>query len=192
MVLSPDGTRLAYVPPGGGIWLVGTDGRSRRQLTGPGHWRPIWSPDSSHISATFHDFEGWPLGLVIVDTEGTTVAEISSGGVFGPLWLPDGRGVVYRSSVSGVESDFHLLGVDGTSRQLTHSQTEKDCVTASPDGRHIAYRTGDGVHTLDMAGTSHRQLDQDGQCPTWSPGVTHEPATRVISGEPTRWVRRSS
>ena len=167
-VLSPDGTHLAYVLSGGGIWIVGVDGDGRRRLTGPGFWHPKWSPDGSHLSATWHDFEGWPLGLVIVDTGGTTVADTSPGGVFDPAWLLDGQGVVY--SVSGVESDIHLLGVDGISRQLTHDQTEKDCLTASPDGRHIAYRAGDGVYTLEVAGASHLRLYRDGPCPIWSPG----------------------
>ena len=168
-VLSPDGTHLAYVPSGGGIWIVGVDGDGRQQLTGPGYWRPRWSPHSSHLSATWHDFEGWPLGLVIVDTGGATLAEITPGGVFDPAWLPDGQGVVYTRSASGVESDIHLLGVDGTGRQLTHDQTEKDCLTVSPDGRHIAYRASDAVYTLDMAGTSHLRLYRDGPCPRWSP-----------------------
>ena len=168
-VLSPDGTHLAYVPSGGGIWIVDVDDGGRYQLTGPGYWRPRWSPDSSHLSATWHDFEGWPLGLVIVDTGGTAVAEISPGDVFDPAWLPDGQGVVYNQSGNGVESDIHLLGVDGTSRQLTHDQTEKDCLTVSPDGHHIAYRASGGVYTLDMAGASHLQLYRDGPCPRWSP-----------------------
>ena len=167
-VLSPDGTHLAYVPSGGGIWIVGVDGDGRRRLTGPGAWHPRWSPDSSHLSATWHDFEGWPLGLVLVDTGDATVAEIFTGGVFDPAWLPDGQGVVYRS-VSGAASDIHVLNVEGSSRRLTHNQTKKNCVTASPDGRHIAYRANDGVYTLDLSGTSHVRLYRDGLCPRWSP-----------------------
>ena len=169
LVMSPDGAQIAYTQPEGGIWVVGSDGNSRRRLTGPGYWHPVWSPDGSHIFATFHDYAGWPLGLVIADTGANTAAEISPGGVFDPAWLPDSRSVVYNLSVSGIGSDIHLLGVDGSNRQLTTNRTEKDCVTPSPDGRHIVYSADAGVFVLNPDGTNHTQLDHTGKCPTWSP-----------------------
>ena len=169
LVMSPDGAQIAYTQPEGGIWVVGSDGNGRKQLTGPGYWHPVWSPDGSHIFATFHDYAGWPLGLVIADTGANTVAEISPGGVFDPAWLPDSRSVVYNLSVSGVGSDIYVLGVDGSNRQLTTNRTEKDCVAPSPDGRHIVYSADAGVFVLNPDGTNHTQLDHTGKCPTWSP-----------------------
>ena len=163
--LSPDATRIAWNGEDGGVWVMNTDGSGRRQLTQDG-WLPVWARDGSRLFATYHDSEGWPLGLVVVDMDGSVLAEITPGGVFDPVWLPDSRSVAY--SADGV----FIVDVGGGTRRLADHDTLDTitCLVLSPAGDQLAYRTGDGVFVVSTDGTDHRQLDCYGECPTWSPG----------------------
>ena len=160
--LSPDASQIAWNGEDGGVWVVNSDGSGHKQLTQQG-WRPRWSPDGARLFATHHDLEGWPLGLVIVDTDGSILTEIFPGKVFDPVWLPDSQSVTYLAD------DVYIVGIDGGMRRLTNDLTEKSCLAVSPTGDHLAYRTEDGVYVIDSDGTNHRQIDRNGECPTWSP-----------------------
>ncbi len=162
--LSPDATRIAWNGEDGGVWVMNTDGSGRRQLTQDG-WLPVWAPDGTRLFATYHDSEGWPLGLVVVDMDGSVLAEITPGGVFDPVWLPDSRSVAY--SADGV----FIVDVGGGTRRLADHDTLDTitCLVLSPAGDQLAYKTGDGVFVVNTDGTDHTRLDRYGECPTWSP-----------------------
>lgn len=163
--LSPDATRIAWNGEDGGVWVMNIDGSGRQRLTQDG-WRPVWAPDGSRLFATFHDTEGWPLGLEVVDMDGSVLAEIYPGGVFDPVWLPDSRSVAYTAE------DVFIVDIEGGTRRLTDHDTFDviTCLVLSSAGDQLAYRTGDGVFVVNTDGTDHTRLDRYGECPTWSSG----------------------
>lgn len=83
--------------------------------------------------------------------------------MFDPVWLPDSQSVAYLAD------DVYIVGIDGGMRRLTNDLTEKSCLAVAPTGDHLAYRTEDGVYVVDSDGTNRRQIDRNGECPTWSP-----------------------
>ena len=170
--LSPDATQLAWNGHIGGVWVMNTDGSGRKQLTEDG-WRPAWAPDGTRLFATYHDFEGWPLGLLAVDAKGSILTEITPGKVFDPLWLPDSRSIAYLAE------DLYILDIGGDTRRLTNDRTQKSCLVLSPAGNQVSYRDEHGIYLINTDGTNHTQLDTNGECPTWSP-----PAGPPDDGEP--------
>ena len=163
--LSPDAIRIAWNGEAGGVWVMNTDGSERGQLTRDG-WRPVWAPDGNRLFATYHDSEGWPLGLVAVNADGSGLTEITPGNIFNPVWLPDSRSVAYSGK------DVFVVDIDGARRRLINHTTLDTitCLVLSPAGDQLAYLSGNGVYVIDADGTKHREIDRHGACPTWSPG----------------------
>jgi Tol biopolymer transport system component len=107
-VLSPDGTKLAYVSTKGGarttnIWVMDLKTRRARNLTGDGktepsltmnsYFRPAWSPDGKWIAFTSDRGEKWagaevgagvghtqPTSVYVMRSDGTGQRRLTQGG----------------------------------------------------------------------------------------------------------------
>jgi Tol biopolymer transport system component len=81
---SPDGRKLAYMPPRGGVATIGANGRERRFLTNG--MLPAWSPDGKRIA-----FQRWPLNrpftVWVMSAEGRHIRRVTRAGAY-PAWRP--------------------------------------------------------------------------------------------------------
>ena len=83
---SPDGRQIAYAAEPeheefGHIYVVGSDGRNREQLTQneEHHWAPAWSPDGQVIA--YHVWDGlWgPSTIHLMSSDGRHIRQLSDG-----------------------------------------------------------------------------------------------------------------
>ncbi|HEX6624434.1 MAG TPA: hypothetical protein VF064_12025, partial [Pyrinomonadaceae bacterium] len=93
--------------------------------------------------------QGWDVVNVWLAPAGETArvrqaTTTGSNGNSGLAWMPDGR-LVYDSDASG-NIDVWVMNADGTGqKQLTFDQLVDNGAVASPDGRHIIFRSNRGV-----------------------------------------------
>lgn len=102
---SPDGTRIAYRPPGGakGPWMMNADGTGARQLA-PSDWTAFeyaWSPDGRTLAyAEAEDGSEDPPRLTLLDVSTGRARAILSD-VKSPSWSPDGKAFAFFRTTSG-------------------------------------------------------------------------------------------
>ncbi len=106
--ISHDGKELVYPSDSGGhgnLWVIGTDGEGRRQLTTEIDPSvkvavPVWSPVDSTIA--FLKIVGTKTEQWLVNGDGTNLRRLLEGGV-AVSWSPDGKWIYYAAT-----------GTDGT------------------------------------------------------------------------------
>jgi serine/threonine protein kinase/Tol biopolymer transport system component len=105
-VWSPDGSRIAYVAPGGtgnglDIWVMDADGSNQSNITNrPGdEFDPVWMPDGGLIAFTHYmrDAGSTPVyALVLIKPDGTDRNRLSFDFVeWDPTFSPDGKWMLY-------------------------------------------------------------------------------------------------
>ena len=101
-VLSPDGTRVAYISDETGveeIYVADLDGKARVQVTEGHDWiirRPVWSPDSAKLAFVDYDrhlnyVDIQSKNMVVVDESDQTLVQEHR-------WSPDGQWLAYTKS----------------------------------------------------------------------------------------------
>jgi hypothetical protein len=171
---SPDGTKLAYSLPGGGIMILDLATNQAVGLpgTGKGDINPGWTPDGSQI--VFNRGMGI-FDLFIANPDGTNLRSLTSGGLqeWRVGWLADGR-LLYQ--VPGRENENSVVALDvQTGATETFSNENVDSI--SPDGKWMvtlekpfgdrwltSVSAIDGANRRLLADSSLWMLD-----PTWSP-----------------------
>jgi Tol biopolymer transport system component len=139
LVVSPDGTRIAYSALGD-VWVVPSDGGEPLPLTRDEHLDtdPHWSPDGRSI--VFSSDRHATMDLWIKDAgapPGSGERRLTSdiGAEILPSWSPDGRTIAYVDW----DSRLHVVSVDGTGdRVLTEPRRGIGIPSWSSDSRHVA------------------------------------------------------
>jgi ABC transport system ATP-binding/permease protein len=126
---SPDGTRIAYSAPAGGIWTVPTAGGAPRQLTrNPLDKDPTWSPDSrlivfTHGSGTTVGADGQESAIWLMNANGSDQRPVTRtpGSDTDPAFSPDARQIAFASRRTH-DREIYVMDTDGThQRRLTYN-----------------------------------------------------------------------
>lgn len=183
---SPDGNTLAFVVPGGGVYLAPVSGGEARLLdpdrsTGCCPKAVAWSPDGSRIA--FLDFvedsREW-YGLSFVNPDGSDLQKLAlllppTDDAGGLVWSPDGSRLAFWMPATGLEgsgvpegrlaigpSEIFVINADGSGlRQLTHSDYAAPATWPawSPDGSRIAFERGGELFTMAADGSDVRRIE---------------------------------
>jgi Tol biopolymer transport system component len=181
---SSDGRRVLFEGPvgdesrGGRFYVVGVDGRGLHRVGGRGAhgYTPMWSPDGRTIAFLR------PNGRHVISSWGDLYVMSSAGGrahrIFHPAvtsgvvssfgWAPGGKRLVVTTESDDAfppaSAQLGTLVINRRGRFLRRIATDAQDPVWSPDGRHIAFHTGDGLHTpiltMDPRGNHrHRVFD---------------------------------
>jgi len=148
-----DGKRMAYVTyPEGSVWISGSDGSARRQLTFPPmqSYQPRWSPDDKQI--VFSGLaEHHHSHIFLVSAEGGAPRQLTFAGWYetDPTWSPDGKWVAFSENPvmdfrSGPRAYGPIRTVDISTHQVSTLPGSEDIWGPcwSPNGRYIAANKG--------------------------------------------------
>jgi TolB protein len=184
---SPDGYRLAYVPPADStgirhIHIVDVDSGTIQKMPLAGLStvaHPAWSPDGTRLALA-----GRPssdvFAIYSVRTDGTDLKLLTpeSGVQSMPVWSPDGTRVAYVRE-AGAMLEVWVVNADATGRYrvTAHSHRGFTQLDWSPDGSRLVYsRSRDGqwdLFSVRLDGTDETQLTSaaatDEQQPTYLP-----------------------
>jgi Tol biopolymer transport system component len=179
--VAPDGRRLAYTTPSGGIGVLDLDSHRAEVIANPRSDSPRWSPDGRRILFWSDRGGSQELWTMLADGSGAVRLSDGGGGYHEADWSPDGTRIVLRR-VTGDGGDLWTMKADGTGAALLHAGERMDSDPRwSPDGRRIAFvgtvrRSGSGftsaIFVIDADGANPTRLthdDHEAWSPSWSP-----------------------
>lgn len=192
--ISPDGTRVAYVPRnigGGDIFVAGIDGTRHTNLTNSpdDDEPPLWSPDSGRLAFISHAEDGSTVLRVIGANNGASLATLPAPpeGYRSLAWLPDGSGFAVLAPAEDGTLRLFTLSLDGSVRPLTASPSSEVEAAISLDGRIALVRlpaeTPEPSPTPDPGSPATGQADEEAAItppppetpsPTPLPGASRE------------------
>jgi Tol biopolymer transport system component len=156
VTLSPDGTRLAVdrrdpKTPGRDIWVfdLAHGGESQLTFDTAADASPVWSPDGARL-VFFSARDGtWNLYQKSLTGSDDDALLLKSGdSKITCDWSRDGRYILFREWDPKNKWDLWVLPVtgDGTAIPIVRTPTEEGCGQFSPDGRWLAYVSGELPH----------------------------------------------
>jgi Tol biopolymer transport system component len=144
---SPDGTRIAYTADVRthdlGLWSIGADGRSPRQLfippdTSGGVDRPTWSPEGNEIALA--TWRPGPSQIEVLTAASGRTRRVTSAanGAYDPAWSPTGQWIAHVVR-DGTRHDIWLVHPDGTGSARLTSAGRNRMPVWSPTGEWLAF-----------------------------------------------------
>jgi TolB protein len=192
-IWSPDGDKIAFVGPPGGISVANADGSEKTQLSWSGSAVPgasytgnrawAWSPDGR----TFAYTSGCDMYIAPADSSGT-LRKFTIGRpvraldptpnykcLQSPTWSPNGKQVAFTNVMEEGSDGLYVMNVsrEGDTHQakkLTNGPASGP--SWSPDGSEIAFvhagSSSTQIYKIDVNSLEETPLT-DGIWPTWSP-----------------------
>jgi Tol biopolymer transport system component len=173
-VWSPDGRRIAFLRPYGGLSVIGADGKGERRLTGSDEdSSPAWSPDGKRLAFVRTSFAATAVMLVDPDGRHFHVLRRLEGDLEQLHWARDGRSLTFleHSGGSYARGDLVTLALAGGRllRRVPRVNAQYFGIAWSPDGRRLAYVRGNFRLVMMNADGSGRRSLGDGWGPAWAP-----------------------
>ena len=186
---SPDGNRLAFSIGASArtdIWIRDLASQTTSVLTtdGMNNNRPEWHPDGKRVSYVSNreggrsrlwlqnaDFSGKPQPIEVAAPGITRNEPVALGATTGVISPADSQVVAF---IAGSDLWYYTLGVDTIAQPITSPTGVELAPKISPDGKWIAYGTGDMhiyVQPLPPTGANARYkiTEEGGMTPVWSP-----------------------
>lgn len=198
---SPDGKRVLF-DDGDSVFVANADGSSSQTLVPSARASSaVWSPDGSRV-AFFALGPDVSTTLFVVDADGTNMRRLTDASFFAhrPAWSPDGTRIAYvggggDQNIAVPQGTFIVvIGADGQSRPQAlapHDGTAGFDPVWSPDGKRIAFFTGQGdrtvVRVVDSDGGNERRLGR-GFSPAWSPNGKRIAFARTTGDSTSVWT----
>jgi eukaryotic-like serine/threonine-protein kinase len=172
--VSPDGRRIA-AGHGNDLYVTDIATGARRRITGASE--PVWSSDGRFIAASVGEMPTAGLLEQRPDAGGSvdTLLAYSTSDAWPTSYSPDGAVLAYYGGQQEDQSDLYFF--DRASRQVRHTPRpgSQRAARFSPDGRWLAYQTGESGRTeivvqpwpaMDVV---HPISAEGGDEPLWSP-----------------------
>jgi len=153
-VISPDGSRVAFVSRAGGYWdiyILEFESGQITQVTNTPEFEgsPTWSSDGQWLAyeSTGKDLmDIFLLSLADPNQEPTRLTQ-GEGLNYSPSWSPGGREIAFISTRSG-DPEVWLANLDQVEDRFTNmsrnSDTDENHPVWSPDGTRLAWSSNDG------------------------------------------------
>ena len=183
-VVSPDGTRLAFVSNRGGaqdVFVISVDGTGETRLTHTPEAEGAlgWTADGKRV--LFSVFANDASRLYSIEPDGRNQREIASVPGRAPTLSPDGRRLVYMAG-TWTETRLMVSAADGSNaRQINDGASIAWNSHWSPDGKRLAFTgrpdstDGLAIFVMNADGSDRRQVthfapgEGRAQWPVWSP-----------------------
>ena len=150
---SPDGERIAFRSEceGGGIFVMGATGESRRKVADVGH-DPAWSPDGRSLAVASEPMLN-PLSrriqseISVVDLASGASRRLLEQDAVQPAWSPDGRRIAFwglRGGMggSGARDIWTVAAAGGEAVEVTNDAHIDWNPAWSADGRLLYFASG--------------------------------------------------
>jgi TolB protein len=190
---APDGKRIAFVRDGS-LFSIRTDGKGLKKLFNspplqPGRQiaiEPAWSPDGRTIAFASQApgagtlsgpgfFDIWTIPATGGRPTMLTHSQFGDA-YFSPAWSPDGSQLAFENSVipadgaspePGRQYGVYVIDADGTQQHLVAANGEAPAW--SPDGRQIAFETGQDIFVMNADGSGEHMVATRAASPDWQP-----------------------
>jgi Tol biopolymer transport system component len=156
--LSSDGQQVAFVKDNN-IYKMNADGSGMTKLTkSPGEYasegsKLVWSPDRTKIAFFYGTYP--KLQIYTINADGTNLKNLTNNPqhqVYSVdlVWSPDSSKIAYYYNArsgdffDGTNQEIYTIDVTrSTANNLTNKPQDYDLISWSPDGKFIAFSTGD-------------------------------------------------
>jgi Tol biopolymer transport system component len=119
-VVSPDGTRVAWVTESRGVGIMDVASGAVVYAGAPRQiaYAPAWSLDGEHIAVSAEDWGSWDVYMMKADASNVLLLTKHASRETMPTWNPDGRTMAVVSDRGGNFGVWLLRGLDAYERRL--------------------------------------------------------------------------